>query len=89
MISTIPGSRNPSFWDASYSAGPLLGNLEAGVVASFAGVRATIASGGILCIAGVALAALALPAFRHYDARRAGSDSAAGNTGTRSTVRTD
>jgi len=30
----------------SYSAGPLLGNLEAGVVASFAGVRASIVSGG-------------------------------------------
>jgi MFS family permease len=32
----------------SYSAGPLLGNLEAGVVASFAGVRASIVSGGVL-----------------------------------------
>jgi len=56
----------------SYSAGPLLGNLEAGVVASLAGVRASIVSGGVLCVAGVALAALALPAFRLYDARRAG-----------------
>jgi MFS family permease len=53
----------------SYSAGPLLGNLEAGVVASLTGVRASIASGGVLCVAGVALAALALPAFRRYDAR--------------------
>jgi hypothetical protein len=26
-------------------------------------------SGGILCVAGVAVAALLLPAFRHYDAR--------------------
>jgi MFS family permease len=53
----------------SYSAGPLLGNLEAGVVASLTGVRASIASGGVLCVAGVALAALALPAFWRYDAR--------------------
>jgi MFS family permease len=53
----------------SYSSGPLLGNLEAGVVASFAGLRASIVSGGVLCVAGVAVAALALPAFRHYDAR--------------------
>jgi MFS family permease len=53
----------------SYSAGPLLGNLESGVVAAFAGVRASIVSGGVLCVAGVALAALALPALRRYDAR--------------------
>jgi MFS family permease len=53
----------------SYSSGPLLGNLEAGVVASFAGLRASIVSGGVLCVAGVAVAALALPAFRRYDAR--------------------
>jgi MFS family permease len=53
----------------SYSAGPLLGNLESGVVASFAGIRASIASGGILCVVGVAVAAFALPAFRRYDGR--------------------
>ncbi len=53
----------------SYSSGPLLGNLESGVVAAFAGVRASIVSGGVLCVAGVAVAALALPAFRRYDAR--------------------
>jgi MFS family permease len=53
----------------SYSTGPLLGNLEAGVVAALAGLRASIVSGGVLCVAGVALAALALPAFRRYDAR--------------------
>jgi MFS family permease len=53
----------------SYSSGPLLGDLEAGVVAALAGVRTSIASGGILCVVGVALAALALPAFRRYDSR--------------------
>jgi MFS family permease len=53
----------------SYSSGPLLGNLEAGVVASLAGLRASIVSGGVLCVAGVVFAALALPAFRRYDAR--------------------
>ena len=52
----------------SYSTGPLLGNVEAGVVASFAGVRASIVSGGVLCIAGVAVAAALLPAFRRYEA---------------------
>ena len=53
----------------SYSTGPLLGNVESGGVASLAGVRASIVSGGVLCVAGVIVAALALPAFWRYDAR--------------------
>jgi MFS family permease len=53
----------------SYSSGPLLGNVEAGVVAALTSVRVSIVSGGLLCIAGVAVAALALPGFRRYDAR--------------------
>jgi MFS family permease len=53
----------------SYSSGPLLGDLEAGVVGALAGVRVSIVSGGVLCIAGVGVAALLLPAFRRYDAR--------------------
>ena len=59
----------------SYTSGPLLGNLEAGVVASLASVRASVVSGGILCVVGVAVAALALPAFRRYDARTTRTDS--------------
>ena len=54
----------------SYTSGPLLGNLEAGVVASLASVRASVVSGGVLCVIGVVLASLALPAFRRYDARQ-------------------
>jgi len=53
----------------SYSAGPTLGNVEAGVVASLAGLRTSIVSGGLLCIAGVVAAATFLPAFRDYDSR--------------------
>jgi MFS family permease len=53
----------------SYSSGPTLGNLEAGVVAALTSVRTSIVSGGILCVAGVAVAAIALPVFRKYDAR--------------------
>jgi MFS family permease len=53
----------------SYSSGPLLGDVEAGIVGSLAGVRASIVSGGVLCIVGVAVAAVLLPAFRRYDAR--------------------
>ena len=53
----------------SYSTGPLLGNVESGVVASLAGVRASIASGGILCVAGVGVAATVLRGFWRYDSR--------------------
>lgn len=63
----------------SYSSGPLLGDLESGVVASLSSVRASIASGGILCVLGVALAALALPAFRRYDAKSAVRPAEAGS----------
>jgi MFS family permease len=59
----------------SYTSGPLLGNLEAGVLASLTSVRFSVVSGGALCVVGVALAALALPAFRLYDARTSQSNS--------------
>jgi MFS family permease len=54
----------------SYSTGPTLGNVEAGIVGSLVGVRAAIASGGILCVVGVGLAAVFLKSFWRYDARR-------------------
>jgi MFS family permease len=54
----------------SYSSGPMLGNLEAGVVGSLAGIRASAVSGGILCVVGVAVTAIFLPAFWRYDSRR-------------------
>ena len=53
----------------SYTSGPLLGNVEAGVVASFAGIRASAVSGGILCVPSVGALAAGLPGFRRYDAR--------------------
>jgi MFS family permease len=58
----------------SYSSGPLLGNLESGIAAALFGVRASVVSGGVLCVVGVGFFALFLPAFRHYDARRATTD---------------
>jgi MFS family permease len=53
----------------SYTSGPTLGNFEAGAVASFAGVRASVVSGGVLCVAGTVVVAALLPAFWRYDAR--------------------
>jgi MFS family permease len=53
----------------SYTTGPMLGNAEAGIVASLFSIRTSIVSGGILCVLGTALLALTLPAFRLYDGR--------------------
>ena len=36
----------------SYMSGPLLGHVEAGVVAAAFGVRASVVSGGVLCVVG-------------------------------------
>ena len=53
----------------SYSSGPALGNVEAGLVASVASVRTSVVSGGVLCVVGVAITALLLPKFVRYDGR--------------------
>ncbi len=63
----------------SYSTGPLLGDLESGIVASLASVRASIASGGILCVLGVGVAAVSLPAFWRYDAKHSPRPAGAGS----------
>ncbi|GAC1472719.1 MAG: MFS transporter [Candidatus Dormibacteraceae bacterium] len=70
---TIPDSlrgRLASIEMLSYTSGPALGNFEAGLVASVFSVRVSVVSGGVLCVIGCLLCALALPAFRNYDARR-------------------
>ncbi len=54
----------------SYSTGPSLGNVEAGAVASLAGVRTSIVSGGAACVVGSVLLTWALPGFRRYRAVR-------------------
>ncbi|HJZ82921.1 MAG TPA: MFS transporter [Pyrinomonadaceae bacterium] len=53
----------------SYTTGPMLGNAESGIIASLFSIRASIVSGGILCVVGTGLLTLMLPAFRHYDGR--------------------
>jgi MFS family permease len=55
---------------AQVASAPQLGNVEAGVVASLTTVRFSVVSGGIACVAGTVLAALALPALVRYDSRR-------------------
>ena len=51
------------------AAAPAVGNIEAGALASATSVRFSIVSGGIACVAGCALLALAFPALLRYDAR--------------------
>jgi MFS family permease len=50
----------------SYMSGPLLGNARAGWIATLTSARISIGSGGVLCVAGVVLCAVLLPAFWRY-----------------------
>jgi MFS family permease len=52
-----------------YTSGPVLGDVEAGAVATHFTPSISVVSGGILCVLGVGLVALALPALRRYDNR--------------------
>lgn len=52
----------------SYSTGPAFGDLEAGTIATLFSVRASVVSGGFLCVIATLLLAVALPGFRRYDA---------------------
>ena len=54
---------------AQVAGAPMLGNVEAGLVASVTSVRFSVVSGGIICVAGTIAIALALPALVRYDAR--------------------
>ena len=67
---TIPQSirgRTAAIEMVSYHTGPSLGNAEAGFVARLFGVRTSIVSGGILCVAGSLVLAKLLPKFIAYD----------------------
>ena len=55
---------------AQVAATPAIGNVEAGVLAELTSLRFSIVSGGLACMAGTVLIALAVPAFIHYDAHR-------------------
>jgi MFS family permease len=51
------------------AAAPSVGNLEAGALASVTSLRFSIVSGGVACVAGCLLLALAFPALMRYDAK--------------------
>jgi MFS family permease len=70
---TIPDSlrgRMAGIEMLSYTSGPLLGHVEAGLVAAAFSVRTSVVSGGALCIVGVLLCGFLLPRFVAYDARQ-------------------
>jgi hypothetical protein len=49
------------------ASGPRLGDVEAGTVASLASPRFSVVSGGIACLASVAVVAVLFPKFARYD----------------------
>ncbi len=54
---------------AQVASTPSLGNVEAGVVASFTSIRFSIVSGGLLCVIAAAVTVVLVPALRYYDAK--------------------
>jgi MFS transporter, ENTS family, enterobactin (siderophore) exporter len=56
--------RVSSLWLAQTNAAPGVGNAEAGALAALTDVTVSVVSGGVLCIAGAALLAVACPALR-------------------------
>lgn len=69
---TIPNylrGRLASIEMMSYLTGPMLGSAKMGIVAERFGVKTAIVSGGLLCVAAVAGAAVFLPKFATYDGR--------------------
>ena len=51
---------------AQVAAAPMLGDFEAGLVASLTTVKTSIVSGGIACVGAIAVLAAVLPALDRY-----------------------
>jgi MFS family permease len=52
---------------AVYAGGPVLGDVESGVVGGLVSVPFAIVSGGLACVAGAAWFAAKVPSFAHYE----------------------
>jgi MFS family permease len=61
--------RMSSVFSLVVTSGPRLGDIESGVVASLAGARFSMASGGLACVAGTVVVVAAFPALASYDRR--------------------
>jgi hypothetical protein len=69
LQTSVPDSlrgRLSSLHIAVVTGGPRVGDFEAGTVASLTTPRISVVSGGLACVAGVALLAWVLPEFRGY-----------------------
>ena len=73
QVATPPGmqGRLQGVFIVVVTGGPRLGNLEAGAVAAAFTPQVSVVSGGLACLAGIGLLALAVPALVRYDARTA------------------
>jgi MFS family permease len=60
--------RMSSVFSLVVTSGPRLGDVESGAVAALGGVRFSVVSGGLACVAGVGLIVLLFPALLRYDA---------------------
>jgi len=60
--------RMSSVFSLVVASGPRLGDVEAGTVAALGGVRFSVVSGGLACIAAIGVVALAFPALIRFDA---------------------
>jgi MFS family permease len=63
--------RMSSVFSLVVTSGPRLGDIESGAVAGLTGPRFSVTSGGLACMAGVALIVFAFPALVRYDAEEA------------------
>lgn len=54
----------------SYSIGPQLGQVRSSAAASLTSLRMSFVTGGLMCIAGVAIAAFTMPSLWQYDVRK-------------------
>jgi MFS family permease len=59
--------RMSSVFSLVVAGGPRLGDIESGSVASLTSVRTSVVSGGLACLAGVALIVIAFPELATYD----------------------
>jgi Transmembrane secretion effector len=62
---------------AVYAGGPVLGDVESGVVGGLAGVPFAIVSGGVACVLGAGIFAVRVRSLATYRARRTGADAPA------------
>ena len=60
--------RMSSVFSLVVTSGPRLGDVESGAVAGLTSARFSVVSGGLACVAGVALILIAFPALLRYDA---------------------